>query len=126
VFLKWQVPTDYAFTELDVLRVFRQANNISPKQGDRMAPAMRRLPSEPTSCRNNEASPTDLLKKTGIVRSTSCTSGPTRTVILRPHSRTQPSDGGRRKCSSPRGNFLSYVLSFVYIGIYWKNHHQGK
>src|SRR2546427_3115631 len=30
------VPTDYAFTELEVLRVFRQADNISPKQGDRI------------------------------------------------------------------------------------------
>jgi hypothetical protein len=34
--LKSQVPTDYAFTELEVLRAFRQADNISPKQGDRI------------------------------------------------------------------------------------------
>ncbi|PYT27694.1 MAG: hypothetical protein DMG57_17475 [Acidobacteria bacterium] len=34
--VKWQVPTDYAFTELEVLRVFRQADNISPRQGDRI------------------------------------------------------------------------------------------
>jgi hypothetical protein len=34
--LKWLVPTVYAFAELKVLRSFRQADNITPKQGDRI------------------------------------------------------------------------------------------
>jgi hypothetical protein len=34
--LKWQIPTDYAFAELRVLRSFRQTGNISPRQGDRI------------------------------------------------------------------------------------------
>ena len=29
----------------------------------------------------------------------------------------------RRRCEPLLPVFLSYVLSFVYVGIYWNNHH---
>ncbi len=32
-------------------------------------------------------------------------------------------DRPRRRCSRWCPVFLSYVLSFVYVGIYWNNHH---
>ena len=32
-------------------------------------------------------------------------------------------DDARRRCAPLLPVFLSYVLSFVYVGIYWNNHH---
>jgi hypothetical protein len=47
------------------------------------------------------ANRTDLLKKTGIVRRTSCVSRPARWMRFRPHQRRQPSDGCRHTDGRP-------------------------